>query len=115
MSKSVKTKELFDCECPYLKEIFNKYEYPWEILPEISEYISLLSSGKLQGFTEVEKGVFTGQGVRISKMATIEPPAIIGDETEIRPGAYLRGNGITGRRCVIGNSSEIKNSIFYFL
>ena len=43
--------------------------------------------------------------------ATIIPPAIIGHGTEIRPGAYLRGNVITGENCVLGNSSEFKNCI----
>ena len=37
--------------------------------------------------------------------------AVIGPGTEIRPGAYLRGNVITGPNCVIGNSSELKNAV----
>ena len=52
-----------------------------------------------------------GENVKIADTATILPPAIIGSGTEIRPGAYLRGNVITGENCVIGNSSEIKNAI----
>ena len=36
---------------------------------------------------------------------------MIGANTEIRPGAYLRGNVITGPDCVIGNSSELKNTV----
>ena len=48
---------------------------------------------------------------RISESAQIEPPAIIGNNSEIRHGAYLRGNVIVGENCVIGNSSEIKNAI----
>ena len=29
----------------------------------------------------------------------------------MRPGAYIRGSVITGRGCVIGNSSELKNCV----
>ena len=52
-----------------------------------------------------------GENVKISHTATIEPPAVIGSGTEIRPGAYIRGNVITGADCVIGNSSELKNCV----
>ena len=37
--------------------------------------------------------------------------AIIGKDTELRPGAFLRGNVIVGEKCVVGNSSELKNCI----
>ena len=52
-----------------------------------------------------------GENVKIAKTATIEAPAIIGSDTELRPGAYLRGNVIVGEKCVVGNSSELKNCI----
>ena len=40
MQKKVKTAELFDCQTPYLKELFDNAEYPWEMLPELKEYIN---------------------------------------------------------------------------
>ena len=49
--------------------------------------------------------------MQIANTATILPPAIIGAGTEIRPGAYLRGNVICGYNCVIGNSTELKNVV----
>lgn len=111
MNKSVKTKDLFDCQVPYLQPLFESCEYPWEILPKIKEYIQELISQGLTGFTEISPGVFVGENVVISPTATIEPPAILGAGTQLRPGAYLRGNVITGENCVLGNSSEFKNCI----
>ena len=111
MNKSVKTKELFDCQTPYLCRLFEGSEYPWEMLPKIKEYIKELIEGGLDGFTEVADGVWIGEGVKIYPTATIEAPAIIGRGTEVRPGAFLRGNVITGENCVIGNSSELKNCV----
>ena len=111
MNKKVKTKELFNCEIPYLKEIFEKHEYPWEILPEIKEYILNLIETGLDGFEEIAENVYVGKNVKIYPTATIEGPAIIGEGTEIRPGAFIRGSVITGPNCVIGNSSELKNCI----
>ena len=111
MNKLVKTSELYDCQVPYLKDFFNSFEYPWEMLPKIKDLIvSLIDSG-IEGFTELKEGVLVGRNVTIAPTATIEAPAIIGHDTVIRPGAYIRGNLITGSGCVIGNSSEYKNAI----
>jgi NDP-sugar pyrophosphorylase family protein len=44
--------------------------------------------------------------------AFIASPTIIGDMTEIRQGAYLRGYCLIGRRCVVGHVTEVKHSIF---
>ncbi|MDD5757671.1 MAG: hypothetical protein PHI06_01155 [Desulfobulbaceae bacterium] len=54
-----------------------------------------------------------GTGVFIEAGALIKSPAIIGDCTEIRQGAYLRGYCLTGKRCVIGHVTEVKHSIFF--
>lgn len=111
LNKLVKTKDLFECDVPYLKKLFEESEYPWEILPKIKEHIKNLIDEGIDGYTEVSEGVLAGRNVKIYPTATIEPPAIIGDDCEIRPGAFIRGNVITGKGCVLGNSSEFKNCI----
>lgn len=111
MTKLIRTKDLFDCKTPYLCELFDSCEYPWEILPEIKGYINKILESKLEGFNEISDGVWVGENVKIYPTATIEGPAIIGAGTEIRPGAFIRGNVITGSNCVIGNSSELKNCV----
>ena len=57
-------------------------------------------------------GVVLGQGVVVEPGALIKSPAVIGAGTEIRHGAYLRGDVLTGERCTIGHDTEVKNSIF---
>ena len=110
MSK-VKTAELFEINTSYLNDLFNSSTYPWEIIPKIKERINELLTNPPEGFTFLSEGVLVGNNVKISKLATIVPPAIIGSNTEIRPGAYIRGNVIIGEKCVIGNSTELKNCI----
>ena len=107
---NIKTKDLFNCEIEYLKELFNE-EFPWSILLNIKDFIYNFQKNGAPGFFELKDGVFVGKNVKIAQTATIDSPAIIGDGCEIRPGAYIRGNVIVGQNCVIGNSSEIKNSI----
>ncbi len=111
MSKKVKTAELFDCKTPYLTALFDAAEYPWEMLPRIKDHIKELIENGIEGYTLIADGVLVGENVKIYPTATIEPPAVIGSGTEIRPGAFLRGNVITGEDCVIGNSSELKNCV----
>lgn len=111
MNKRVKTNELFETTPKYLEKLFAECEYPWEMLPKIKEYIKELIDSGLDGFVEIAKDVYAGENVSISPTATINGPAIIGAGTEIRPGAYIRGNIITGANCVLGNSSEFKNCI----
>ncbi len=111
MNKKVKTAELYDCRVPYLKELFESNEYPWEMLPKIKDLIASLLDSGIEGFTLLKDGVLVGENVKIAPTVTIDAPAIIGHNSELRPGAYIRGNVITGSGCVLGNSSEYKNCI----
>ncbi len=90
--------------------VFSK-ENPWEVLKEIKPYVTSLIEKGIDGYTEIEPGVFVGKNVTIAKTATIVGPTIIGNNVEIRPGAYIRGSVIVGDECVVGNSSELKNAI----
>ncbi len=111
MSKFVEVKDLFSTNNKYIKPFLEKFQYPWEALPEIKNYLKLLISEGLEGYTLVDGNILMGENVKIATTAYIEGPAIIGANTEIRPGAFFRGNIIIGEKCVIGNSTELKNCI----
>lgn len=111
MERKVKTRELFDCTNYYLRDFVNSFEYPWEMLPNIKDFILSLIDNGLENYTLLSENVLIGPNVKIAPTAHIEGPTIIGANTEIRPGAYIRGSVITGENCVIGNSSELKNCI----
>ena len=106
MNKNIQTQELFTCENEFLKKLF-KEEYPWLILPKIKDFIADFTNGGAPGYFELKDGVFVGKNVKIAQTATIEAPAIIGDDCEIRPGAYIRGNAIIGNNCVIYANATI--------
>lgn len=111
MNKKVKTCDLFCCETPYLKPLFDEAEYPWEMLPKIKDYIKTLIANGLDGYNEIEKDVWVHNSVKIYPNVTLIGPTIIGEGCEIRPGAFIRGAVITGKDCVIGNSTEMKNAV----
>lgn len=111
MNRCVCTKELFNCKTSYLLELFEKSEFPWEMLTQIKSYAENLISEGLDGYTYFSDDVLIGKNVKIYPTAVIEGPAVIGSGTQIRPGAFIRGSVITGENCVIGNSTELKNCI----
>ena len=111
MNDGVRTRDLYDCRCQYLTALFERFEYPWELLSQIKDYIYECFGHKIDGYSFICENVLVGENVKIHPSATIEGPAIIGANTEIRPGAFIRGSVIIGEGCVIGNSTEIKNSI----
>ena len=53
-----------------------------------------------------------GKGVLLEAGAMLKTPTIIGDCTEVRQGAYIRGYCLAGKRCVIGHTTEVKHTIF---
>ncbi|MCL2354342.1 MAG: UDP-N-acetylglucosamine pyrophosphorylase [Oscillospiraceae bacterium] len=108
------TESLLDLEKTIAKPLFEKTLYPYEVLPNIKDYILLL--GKTLSLSEyklVNDNIWLSKTAKIHQSSTIEGPAIIGHNTEVRPGAFIRGNVICGENCVIGNSTEIKNSILF--
>ena len=53
-----------------------------------------------------------GKASLIEGGATVKEPAIIGNHTEIRQGAYMRGYCLVGDRCVVGHTTEVKTLHF---
>jgi len=111
LNKKLKTSNLFDSYPAYLTGLFEKSTYPWDMLPDLKDYITKLIFKGIPGYRLIGDMVLAGEGVTVHESAVIKPYTILGDKTEVRPGAYLRGSVITGENCVIGNSCEIKNSV----
>ncbi len=113
--KALKTKELFQHpEHTLAWDYLSAFEYPWEALDGLKEWIRKL--GKTMPETEWRR---EGEDVWISKRAKIAPtacicgPTVIGPDAEIRHGAYIRGAALVGSGCVVGNSVELKNCILF--
>ena len=108
--KMIKNNELFNIG-GVLKELFDKYSYPYEILPNIHDYI--IELGSRLNLEEYDKNgdVWIHKSVKMGKGVEIIGPAIIMENSELRHNAYIRENVIVGPNSVVGNSCEIKNSI----
>ena len=110
--KMIKNSELFNLEKSDLKDFFQKFNYPYEILPCIHDFIleygNSLNSNEYQ---KVKENVWVHESVKIDSGVEIIGPAIIMKGSNLRHNAYIRENVIIGPNCVVGNSCEINNSI----
>lgn len=94
--------------------LLTRFEYPWEALPFISDFI--LEIGAALSETEYRR---IGENIWIAKTATVAPtallngPCIVCAGAEIRHCAFVRGKAIIGARAVVGNSVELKNCILF--
>lgn len=104
--------DLFDLSHTAAKNVFSDGE-PYNVLTKIKECCLEIINSLSYDYTEIRDGVFAAADAKISDMATIHGPTIIGHKTEIRPGAFIRGSVIIGDGVVIGNSTEIKNSVIF--
>ena len=88
---------------------------PWLWLKEIGPALEVAEFSPnelaIPSGVHVEGRVWIHPSVKLPAHATIIGPAYIGAKTEIRPGAFIRGNVIVGEGCVLGNSSEFKNCL----
>lgn len=111
---TLKTKELFDLSHSLAAELLSECEYPWEALPRIKEFVLALGSTlSAEEYDNPSEGVWIAKSAKIAPSATVNAPCIIGKNTELRTGAFIRGAVIVGEGCVVGNSCELKNAILF--
>lgn len=88
---------------------------PWEWLrrigPALAATVSSASKPPVPPGVHLEGDVHLDPTVKLPPYATIIGPAWIGPNTEIRSGAFIRGNVIVGAGCVLGNACEFKNCL----
>lgn len=109
----MKTKEIFLSNESIANDFIKSFEYPFEVLPNIKEYIIKLGNALDNQYEKIGENIWIHKTAKVSKTAEIIGPVIIDEEAEIRQCAYIRGNVIIGKNSVVGNSCEIKNSILY--
>ena len=112
--RSIETEQLLDTKHTIAMKLFTEVEYPFEVLSEIGKYI--LERGKdlpSARFDKVGEDVWIAKSAKVANTASITGPCIIDEDAEVRHCAFIRGNVIVGKRAVVGNSTELKNSILF--
>ena len=109
-----KVKNMYDLTQTLAAPLLETVDYPWEALPKIGEFIKEIGP-KLdpEVFERRGENIWIAKSVSIAATATLNGPLIIDEDTEVRPGAFIRGNAIVGEGAVVGNSTELKNVILF--
>lgn len=112
--ENLKIHNLFDLKNTIARDFFLEFEYPWEILSHIKNFIfEIIKKLDRNKFYSVCENVWAAKNSRISKNAFISGPAIIDECAEVRFGAFIRGGVIIGKNAIVGNSTELKNCILF--
>ena len=94
----------------YLKD----YTYPWEVLPHIGEILLQIGpSLPKDRYEERGRNIWVARSADVFDSAYLAGPCIIDEEAQIRQCAFIRGNALVGKGCVVGNSCELKNVILF--
>ena len=109
-----KIQNLYDLSQTIASSLFKDVAYPWEVLPKIKDFIIALGNTLDTNIYEKKgENIWIAKSAKVAPTAYISGPVIIGEETEIRHCAFIRGNAIVGNHCVVGNSTELKNVILF--
>jgi NDP-sugar pyrophosphorylase family protein len=106
--------KLYDLTHTKAAPLFVGVTYPWEVLPKIGDFILQLGA-KLPAdeYDHPAPDVWIAKSATVAPTASITGPCIIGEDTEVRHCAFIRGKALVGAHCVVGNSTELKNVILF--
>lgn len=108
------TKNLYTLSESMAGEWLSGFEYPWEALKEIGYIIKKLARHlDLDIYEKKGDEIWIARSARIWPTVSVTGPCIIGENTEVRQSAFIRGNALVGNDCVVGNSTELKNVILF--
>lgn len=106
--------DLFDLSRTAAAAYLGKFEYPWQALGGIGKMIvEIGKSLDTREYFSPRSDVYIHKSAYVAPSAYINGPCIIGENSEIRHCAFIRGNVLMGKNCVVGNSTEVKNSILF--
>lgn len=111
---NIKIKDLYSLEESIAGDYLSGFEYPWEALSGIKEFIIKLGNSlSEEKFDKVGEDVWIAKSAEVFPSAYIGGPCIIDEDAEVRHCAFIRGSAIVGKGAVVGNSTELKNVILF--
>ena len=113
--EALKIKNIFvDLDKTIAKELLEKYEYPWEVLKDISDFILKVGPTLPKDeYDEVAENVWIAKSAFVAPTAYIGAPTIVGPNATVSHCAFVRTSALIGEGVTVGNSTELKNVILF--
>ena len=112
--ENARIENLYDLTKTIAADVFEEKDYPWEVLPEIGAFIIKLGESlDPEKYEKRGENIWVAKSAKVFESAYLNGPLIIDEEAEVRHCAFIRGNAIVGKNCVVGNSTELKNVILF--
>ena len=112
--ETCRIENMFDLSQTIAAELFEGKTYPWEVLPEISDFILRIGPTLDPAvYEQRDEHVWVAKSATVAPTAYLHGPVIVDEDAEIRHCAFLRGSAIVGKGSVVGNSTELKNDIIF--
>lgn len=106
--------DIIDFDKSIISDYCDNYNNYWELLKNLKNIIAIIGNNlDKTKYDEKEPNIWISKMAKIDPTARIIAPCIIDEGSEVRVNAFIRGNVIIGKGCVIGNSSEVKNAILF--
>lgn len=110
----IKISALYDLTHTIAADYLKGFTYPWEALDGIKSLILAIGPTlNPEEYDNVSEGVWVAKSAKVAPTAYLGAPCIIGQNTEVRHCAFVRGSALVGDNCVVGNSVELKNVILF--
>ena len=109
-------KDLYDLDHTLAKDYLSQFTYPWEALKGIKDMILALGPTLGDDYEEVSENVWVHKTAKVFPSAYLGAPCIIGPNTEVRHGAFIRSSALVGADCVgvTPSSSRTSSSLITF-
>lgn len=105
---------LYSLEHTLAANYLSEFTYPWEALDGIKDMIIALGNTlSPDEYDNPAENVWVHKKAVVYPSAYLGAPCIIGEGTEVRHCAFIRGSALVGKNCVVGNSVELKNVILF--
>ncbi len=114
MVEKLYVKNLLDTSKTIAKPLFDEAVYPWDVFDKLAEFIVKIGSTLSEDeYNKIGDDIWVHKTAQVAPTAYLHGPLIIGEGTEVRHCAFIRGTSIVGKNCVVGNSTELKGSILF--
>lgn len=112
--EQMKITRLYDLTRTLAAGYLKQFEYPWEALEGISDFLVRLGESlSPEEYEERGEHIWIHKSARVAPTAFLAGPVIICRGAEVRHCAFIRGSALVGEDAVVGNSTELKNVILF--